>query len=254
MNTLAITVLAGATLAGLPPGGGATPVPLRIYAQESMPPKWVVRNGHMDGVCPDILDAIEKIEPRLRFADNAEARSLPVIEQALDSGAVDAACALLDTQQRRDVAQIVGPALYSVRHRLAASIGDTATPGSFADLVKLKPLINTARGASYTQQLRVLGLQVDDSTGDNLLNLRKVAAGHGRFFYMNELTLAWLLRDEQVKGTVRLLPGVLREEPIYFWMSKKTDPATVAIVDRALDRLHASGELARIYKRWLNGH
>ena len=256
MNKGLKTLLAGAawlTLAAHKPAG-ATPAPapvtLAVLAQESIPPKWVIRNGRMDGLCPDILAAIEKIEPRLHFAGYDDYRSLPVIEQALESGAVGAACALLDTAQRRKIARIVGQPLYSVRHRLAAAVGEKATPRSFDDLLKLKPLITTPRGASYSQQLRVLGLEVDDSTGDNLVNLKKVAAGHGRFFYMNELTMLWLLRAPPLKDQIRLLPGVLKEEPIYFWMSKQADPATVRLVDRAIERLHANGELARIYQRW----
>ncbi|MDC8760027.1 substrate-binding periplasmic protein [Janthinobacterium fluminis] len=252
MNKLANLFLASLALAGIAVAAPA-PLLLRVLAQESIPPKWVIRNGRMDGLCPDILAAIEKTEPRLRFTGHTDYRSLPVIEQSLENGVIDAACALLDTPRRRNIARLVGQPLYTVRHRLAAAIGDKAMPRNFDELLKLKPLINTARGASYSEQLRVLGLEVDDSTGDNLVNLKKVAAGHGRFFYMNELSMTWLLRSESVAGKVRLLPGVLKEEPIYFWISKHTDPAAAAIVGRAIDRLHANGELARIYRHWAGG-
>lgn len=244
---LACVVLASAAQAA--PGAPA-PLTLRVLAQESIPPKWVMRDGHMDGLCPDILAAIEKVEPRIRFSGADDYRSVPIIEQALESGAIGAACALLDTDRRQSIARIVGPPLYSVRHRLAAASGDKVTVRNMDELVKLKPLITTSRGASYSEQLRGLGLEVDDSTGDNLVNLKKVAAGHGRFFYMNELTMLWLLRSDQVKGKIRLLPDVLKEEPIYFWMSKKADPAAIDMVQHALLRLQANGELARIYARW----
>jgi glutamate/aspartate transport system substrate-binding protein len=228
----------------------AQTVLVRILGQESIPPKWVARDsGGLDGICPDILAAMEKTEPRLRFTGHEDFRSLPVIEQGLESGAVQAACALLDSERRRKIAYQAGR-LYIVRHRLAAAASDKAVVDSIDDLVKLKPLITTSRGAAYTSQLRQLGLEVDDSTGDNVTNLRKILGGHGRFVYMNELTLVWLIREQRMQDKVRLLPAVLKEEPIYFWISKKADPQAAQLMQQALNKLQKNGELARIYDRW----
>lgn len=229
---------------------GAAPFVLQVQAQESIPPKWIAGDRQLTGVCPDILAAIEKMEPRLRFALPPQTRSIAVIEQGLETGKTDAACALLDTERRRQIADIVGPALYMVRHRLAARSDDTVALGSMADLVKLKPLINTQRNAGYAGQLRALGLDVDDTAGDNTVNLRKIMAGHGRFFYINELTLNWLMAGEPFKGKVRKLDWLIKEEPIYFHVSKKTSPAAARMADRALAKLKDNGELARIYAKW----
>lgn len=251
MKTPLLTLCAAAAMAGLANAAAETePYTLRILAQESVPPKWLPREGAPAGVCPDILAAMEKIEPRLRFAGSEEARSVPLIEQGLETGSIGAACALLDTPRRRQIASVAGKPLYTVRHRLAAAASDKVNVDSLEELVRLRPLITTPRGAAYSEQLRVLGLEVDDSTGDNLTNLRKVVAGHGRFIYMNELTLAWLIREHRLQSKIRLLPNILKEEPIYFWVSKKADPTAQRLADQALHRLHSNGELARIYQRW----
>ena len=223
---------------------------LRVWGQESLPPKWILHDDHAEGVCPDILAAIESVEPRLRFSGMADLRSLPAIEQGLAHGSIDCSCALLDTAYRRKIAVVAGDALYQVRRRLAAAAGDTAVIDNLNDLVKMKPLIATARGAGYSEELRALGLEVDDSTGDNLINLKKIIAGHGRFFYMNELSLNWIVRENGMADKVRILPAVLGEEPVYFWVSKKTAPSAARLVDRALLKLKANGELERIYERW----
>ncbi|MES2260180.1 MAG: transporter substrate-binding domain-containing protein [Pseudomonadota bacterium] len=225
---------------------------VRIQAQESIPPKWMSREGRPDGLCPEIVAAIEKSEPRLKFSGLDDYRSVPVIEQGLESGSLGAACALLDTERRRKIATVAGKPLYIVKHRLAAAATDKAVVDTIDDLVRLKPLISTSRGAAYTDQLRALGLDVDESTGDNLTNLKKIIAGHGRFLYMNELTLAWIIRENRLQDKVRILPAVLKEEPIYFWMSKKADPNAVQLVHQALIKLKNNGELARIYDRWGN--
>ena len=237
-------------MAGVAGFTDAAPITLRVLAQESIPPKWVAGARKLTGLCPDILAAIEKVEPRLRFTRNPETRSVPFIEQGLASGQVDAACALLDTSGRRQVAVIVGPPLYTVRHRLAARIADTEAVSSMAELLRLRPLINTPRSAAYAGQLRALGLEVDDSTGNNTVNLKKVIAGHGRYFYINELTLMWMMEQEQFKGKVRMLDWVIKEEPIYFHVSHKAPAQAVQLVDKALGALRDNGELARIYASW----
>jgi glutamate/aspartate transport system substrate-binding protein len=228
----------------------AQTVVVRILGQESIPPKWVARdNGGVEGICPDILAAMEKAEPRLKFTGQDDFRSVPVIEQGLESGTVHAACALLDSEKRRKIAH-QSVSLYVVRHRLAATTADKATVDTIDDLVRLKPLITTSRGAAYSDQLRQLGLAVDESTGDNVTNLRKIIRGHGRFVYMNEMTLAWLIREQRMQDKVRILPAVLKEEPIYFWISRKADPQAMQLMQQALHKLHKNGELNRIYERW----
>lgn len=229
---------------------GAVPLTLQVHAQESIPPKWIAGERKLTGVCPDILAALEKVEPRLRFSLPLAPRSMAFIEQGLESGKIDAACALLDTELRRQIATIAGPPLYMVRHRLAARSDDPVAVASMAELLKLKPLINTPRNAGYAGQLRALGLDVDDNTGDNTVNLKKILAGHGRFFYINELTLTWLIADQPFKGKVRMLEWLVKEEPIYFHISKKSSPEAGRMVDQALVKLKANGELARIYARW----
>lgn len=242
--------LAGAVLFSLAMNSQAHTIAVRILGQESIPPKWVAKDsGGLEGICPDILSAMEKAEPRLKFTGHDEFRSVPVIEQGLETGAVHAACALLDSDKRRKIAY-QSVRLYTVKHRLAATAVDKAVVDSIDDLVKLKPLITTSRGAAYSEQLRQLGLEVDDSTGDNVTNLRKILGGHGRFVYMNEMTLVWLIREQRLQDKVRILPAILKEEPIYFWISKKTDAQAAQLMQQALQKLQRNGELNRIYERW----
>lgn len=204
----------------------------------------------MSGLCPDILAAIEEIEPRLRFSVPAAPRSIAVLEHGLETGKVGAVCALLDTERRRQIADILGPPLYMVRHRLAARNTDPIAIGNMAELIRLRPLINTPRNAGYAGQLRALGLDVDDSSGDNTVNLKKIQAEHGRFFYINELTLTWLMASEPVRGKVRMLDWLVKEEPIYFHISKQSPAGAVQMAEQALIKLKDNGELTRIYARW----
>ena len=237
-------------LPALPCAAAATDLVLRVTGQESLPPKWIAQHGPSTGVCPDILAAISRIEPRIRFTGLDDIRSVPVIEQNLRVGQADIACALLATPTRHQIAIAIPQALYIARQRLAAAAGDTAEVRTLDELASLRPLVNTSRGAAYIDQLRERGIKVDDSTGSNLTNLKKILAGHGRFFYMNELTLYWLIREHRLQDKIRLMPAILKEDPVYLWVSRKAPEQAVPLLAAALKKLNDSGELARIYARW----
>ncbi|WP_426176750.1 substrate-binding periplasmic protein [Massilia sp. TWR1-2-2] len=223
---------------------------VQIMAQESIPPKWLIEGGPPHGLCPEILEAIERLEPQLKFSGFDRGRSLLVIENALQTGRVSAACGLLDSPRRQSVAIRLRVPLYDVKHKLAAAADDLQVVNNFDDLVRLKPLVNTARGSAYILQLKALGIAVDDSTGDSIVNLRKILHGHGRYTYMNELSLRYFIQAGRLEDKLRILPAVFNQEPVYFWVSRKADPALAPVIERALARLKANGELARIYERW----
>jgi glutamate/aspartate transport system substrate-binding protein len=235
---------------GLAACAGASGMEVRVAAQEAIAPKWIAAPGRADGICPDIMAAVERIEPRLHFTGYRRSRSLPGIEAGLESGSLDAACALVPTPRRRAIAVQAGQSVYVTRHLLATRAGDQAVVRDMQDLVRLGALVTSQRGSAFTDQLKEAGVRVDDATDDNGLNLRKMLGGHGRFAYVNELSLQRALRSEDLAARVRVLPVVLGAEPAYFWVSRKADPALAPLLGNAIDKLKANGELDRIYKRW----
>lgn len=237
-------------IAALPCVAAASDFVLRVTGQESLPPKWIQQDGQSTGVCPDILSAITRIEPRIRFTGLDDIRSVAVIEQNLRIGQADVACALVSTPIRRHIAYAISQPLYIARQRVAAAADDPAEINSLEDLVRLNPLVATSRGAAYVDQLRERGIAVDDSTGSNVTNLRKILAGHVRYFYMNELTLRWLIREQGLQGKIKLAPVILKEDALFMWVSKKTPPQAALMIAAAIRKLSESGELARIYARW----
>jgi glutamate/aspartate transport system substrate-binding protein len=223
---------------------------VRVAAQEAIAPKWVALPERAAGICPDIMAAVERVEPRLHFTGYRRSRSLPGIEAGLETGSLDAACALVPSPRRRAIALPVGKSVYLVRHVLAARAGDPATVRDTKDLVQLGALVTSQRGSVFTDRLKEAGVKVDDATDDNGVNLRKMLGGHGRFAYLNELNLQHYIRSEHLGKRVRVLPVALGAEPAYFWVSRKADPELAGLLGAAIDRLKAEGELDRIYARW----
>jgi glutamate/aspartate transport system substrate-binding protein len=235
---------------GLAACAGAWGMEVRVAAQDTNSPKWVRLPERAAGICPDVMAAIERVEPRLHFSGYSRSRSLPGIEAGLESGRLDAACALVGTKRRHAIAVPVGKSLYPIRHVLAARAGDSAVVRDVHDLVRLGALVTSQRGSAFTEALKTAGVRVDDATDDNDLNLHKMLGGHGRFAYLNELTLRHYIRSEALDARVRVLPAVLAAEPAYFWVSRKADPALAPMLGAAIDTLKADGELDRIFARW----
>jgi glutamate/aspartate transport system substrate-binding protein len=235
---------------GLAASAGARGMEVRVAAQDAIAPKWIQLPERAAGICPDVIAAIERVEPRLHFSGYRSRRSLPGIEAGLESGSLDAACALIGSPRRHAIAVPVGKSVYLTRHMLAARAGDQAVVRDLRDLVRMGSLVTSQRGSVFTDELRAAGVRVDDATDDNRLNLRKMLGGHGRFAYVNELTLRHYLRSEGLDARVRVLPVVLGAEPAYFWVSRKADPALAPMLGAAIDKLKADGELERIFAYW----
>jgi glutamate/aspartate transport system substrate-binding protein len=232
-------------------GPAARALEVRVALQEALEPKWLHDGGRIVGICPDIMAAIERIEPRLRFTGyRRNSRSLSGIETGLETGTLDAACGLVSSAHRLGIGRRVGKPIFLVRHYLVVRRNDPVTVESEADLARLGDLVTTQRASVFTERLRAAGVRVDDATDDNRVNLRKILAGHGRFAYINDLTLRYLIRKEGLEDRVRVLPVVLADEPTYFWVSRKADPSLAPLLGAALDRLKANGELDRIHTRW----
>jgi glutamate/aspartate transport system substrate-binding protein len=244
-----LALAAGLALA-LPACAGASAMDVRVAAQEAISPKWIALPDRAAGICPDILAAVERVDPQLRFTGYRRSRSLPAIEAGLETGNLDAACALIASARRNAIAVPVGKSVYMIRHTLAARAGDPAVVRNMRDLVRLGALVTSQRGSAFTERLKQAGVSVDDATDDNRINLQKILGGHGRFAYMNELTLRHYIRSEHLEARVRMLPVIISAEPAYFWVSRKADPSLAARLGAALDRLKADGELDRIYARW----
>lgn len=244
----------GALIAGLAACAGAWAMEVRVVGQEAIAPKWVALPGRVAGICPDVMAAIERIEPRLHFTGYDRSRSLPGIEAGLESGKLGAACALVASPRRNAIAVPVGKPVYIARHLLVARAGDTAVVRDMQDLVRLGALVTTQRGSVFTDWLKAGGVQVDDATDDNGVNLHKMLAGHGRFAYLNEVTLQHYIHSEALGPRIRVLPVVLGAAPSYFWVSRKAEPDLARLLGAALEKLKADGELDRIYTRWTGLH
>lgn len=246
----ALACIAGSALLHLAPAAAAAP--LRTAAQDNNTIKYNP-HGQRKGVCVDVLQAIERTDPGLRFTGWDQPASLPRIESALADSQLDVFCGLIRTPGRAAKFGFIDVPVYTVRHRIAVRADDDVQVRSLDDIRKLGPgnVVIVLKGTAHEELLRRHGGLALDASAQNLdVNLRKLVHGRGRFLYHTENALLRYIDAGEHGGQVKLLPAVLKEDHLLFAVSRSLPAATVARLREALQRLADRGELKKIYANY----
>lgn len=226
---------------------------LRTAAQDGLLAKFDAGNQERPGICVEIMYALQRIDPALRFTGFALNMPTARIEDELHNGNLDIFFGFLRTPAREQRYHFIEPALFAQKSRVAVRKDDAVRIGSLADVVRLgrQGVILTTQGTAHVGFLRQTpGLLVDDGARSSQANLQKLLQGRGRFYYQGDLNLVSDIRRYQMQEQVRLLPVVFRAEAQYVVFSRRVPPSAIERVRRALNTLWQSGELARIYQRY----
>jgi hypothetical protein len=229
---------------------------LRTAAQEDAPPRYIPtqdgRPAQAKGLCVDILRAIERTDPQIRFSGE-QAMPLTRILKLLEANQLDAFACLTRNDERQGIYQYVDVPLFEVNYRMAVNRQDPISVASFDEIRALGKdgIILANRGTGTLKFLeRQPGLQVDASGIDQHENLRKLIAGIGRFYYRHDLGLEAEIAESGLADSVRLLPAVFSKQKQYLVLSPHASVDLMQRLKLDLERLRDSGELARIRARY----
>lgn len=234
---------------------GATEI--RTVAQYASEPKFVALDANggnaIGGLCIDILRAIERIDPTLKFVGDQTWQPLPRIEAGLVNGQLDAVCALLREDSREAKYTFIEPPVMPVNFHLVVRADDDVQIANWDDVRNLgqQGVILAINGIGILRKLREEGgLQIDAGTYTAKGNLEKLLAGRGRFYYHRTPGLDTEIRTAGMTDRVKLLPTIMQSEQWYMVLSK-TVPADIADrIRKAIVTLKTRGELEKIQKKW----
>jgi ABC-type amino acid transport substrate-binding protein len=233
--------------------------PIRVAIQEDSAPKYLTGTqslpGRVEGICPDIMRAIEKQLPGTRFEFEARPQPLRRIEHRMEEGELDANC-LVANNERREKFIAVPPRLFSFDYYLIARANDPVDIHDWDDVRRLgangKVLILS--GTGVTESLRsVGGLRFEESGKSASVNLRKLVMGRGRFFYYRIHDWDTQLRAAMVAGQVRILPTRMDSVHFQLMFGRHAGPELPGQIGRALQGLEANGTLSQIRDKWQLG-
>jgi glutamate/aspartate transport system substrate-binding protein len=234
---------------------GAAVTEVRTAAQAGTEPKFAVdeRSGAVVGICIDIMQAIERVDPGLKFSGQQTWQPLARIYSSIDHGKQDASCGLSHSAERDKKYVFVGPALFTIRYHLIARADDPVSVANWDDVRQLEPdgVVLANRGFAGVALLENAGVrQIDASAASPQLNVQKLLARRGRLFFHRGPGLQAVLNRTGYGARVRILPAEMASSQLYFVVGKHLGADIVERLRNALQALEKSGELERIARGW----
>jgi polar amino acid transport system substrate-binding protein len=229
----------------------AEAVELKTAAQESTP-KYYLHNRQMRGLCVDLINAIESIDPGLKFSGYEKFAPLTRIEAGLEEGIYDVFFGLIKTDEREEKFTFVDPPLYVTHTMLGVRADDDVVVKSLDDVRRLdrEGVVLAVRGTGHIDFLQRQGVRIDAGAKANSDNLNKLLAGRGRFVYHTDISLVAELMRGQLERRIRVLPMKIKPEPQYLAVSKRLSQDVVARLGKAVALLQTNGMLEKIFSRY----
>lgn len=254
LPTLIAAVASGLLLLAAP----ARALDLRTAAQEGAYPKFVAlgpdAKSQIGGLCVDIMRAIERVEPDIKFVGDQMWQPLARVEAGVAHGQLDVACGLIKTKEREAKNSYVDAALFPVNYYLAVRVDDDVQVKDWDDIRKLgdQGVILSIQGfVGVLSHMNALGgLRIDVGGRNARVNLEKLIAGRGRFFIHRSPGIEAEILSAGVQSKVKLLPTVIYTERFYMMVARAMPAETKEKMRKAIVALSASGDMAKIVKKW----
>ncbi|GAB3254834.1 substrate-binding periplasmic protein [Chitinimonas naiadis] len=232
----------------------ATPLVLHTARQSNNTVKFDIANPQAPGICFEIIRALERIDPDLKFQGLDQEKPVGRIDKELSDGKLDVFFGLLKTPEReRNMHFVSSPALYSIKHQVAVLRNDAMDVSNLEDIRRLgrAGIVLATMGTAFVDFLRAQdGLIVDAGAPSNRDNLRKLLAGRGRFFYHSDVTLKRYIHDGMLEDKIRILPVIFKIDLQLVATSVHLAPEKRARLNAALTTLEKTGELQQIRRKY----
>lgn len=232
---------------------------IRTAAQEATEPKFVIlrQDGKtsVGGLCIDIMRAIERVAPDLKFVGDQAWEPLVRVEAGVANNTLDAACGFLRNSLREAKFTYIEPALFPVHYYLAVRKDDEVQVGNWDDVRKLgdQGIILVINGFGMIKRLNDIGgLKVDSGANDSKTNLEKLLAGRGRFYIHRAPGIMHEIGKAGMQDKVKLLPTAIHSEKFHMVVSRGLPAETVEKMRKAIALLEKNGELKKMLDKWEN--
>ena len=203
------------------------------------------------GLCLEILRAVEKQSPGLRFSGLDQQVPLKRVERMLADGLVDAFFCLLKSPERERQWRFLPVPLYGIRHVVVQRADDPRSLGNLAELAALssaKPVL-VARGTVLAHSLVAAGVATAE-VGSEREALLMLALGRADAVYGQDINLQHYIGDVHLGDRLRIGHGVFPEEEQYVVARADLPAAQVERLTQALRRLERDGTLRQLADKY----
>ena len=225
---------------------------LRTAAQDSAPVKYASGNPARPGLCAELLQAIERLDPTLHFSGQGRLMPLRRIERMLAQREIDVFLCLIRSPERQRHWDYLPVPLYPIRHRVVQRSDDATDLAGWPELRELgrrKPVL-VAQGSVLAYALNEAQVPHSDAARTDAEALRMLLLGRTDAVYAQDMALLPLLREPEFAGRLRLAPMVFQEEAQYAAVARGLNPAIAQRLTRALQTLEREGRLRALAEKY----
>jgi ABC-type amino acid transport substrate-binding protein len=230
---------------------------LKTMAQDSepkyLPVTYADGSTGVEGLCIEILKAIERIDPEIKIQVKMGIVPFKRIEVELEGGGIDLFFGMIRNEEREKKFIFLEPPLYATSNKLVVNANDTIQVNSWDDVRSLgaQGIILVDFGTAHVKYLEEQGGLLVESGGKTREdNLQKLMLRRGRFYYSTDLGIVHVIRTQGLEGKFRLLPRVFKEDFQYLAVSRKAPVTAPGRLAAALKKLAESGELQKIRAKY----
>lgn len=203
------------------------------------------------GLCLEILRAVERTDPGLRFTGLDQAVPLKRVERLLADGLVDAFFCLLKSPEREKQWRYAPVPLYSIRHVVVQRADDQRHIDTLADLAALsqrKPVLVT-RGTVLARRLVAADVQIAEVASEREM-LQMLALGRADAIYGQDINLQRHVAENKLGDKLKIGRTVFNEEPQFLAIRSDLPAAYEERLTQALRKLERDGTLRQLAEKY----
>ena len=203
------------------------------------------------GLCLEILRAVEKADPNLRFTGLEQHVPLKRVERLLADGLVDVFFCLLKSPEREKQWRYAPVPLYVVRHVLVQRADDTRHFSTLEDLAAASRTkrVLVMRGTALARRLTVAGVAIAEVASEREA-LQMLALGRTDAIYGQDINLQRHVAETHQGDKVRFGRTVFLEEPQYLALRADLPVAHEERLTQALRKLERDGTLRQLAEKY----
>jgi len=231
----------------------ASPIIFKTAAQDSDPKYFLDEEDNMKGLCIDIMNAIESVDPEIKFQGQNIFLPFKRMSRMLKDGELDVFFGFVKNETRKKDYVFIEPALYKVNHIVAVLKEDMVEVNSFDDIRRLGKdgKVMTTFGTSTKRYLdKQGGLIIYDQGKTITANLKMLLRSRGRFVYYHNLGLITSIKKNKLEDKIKVLPTSFREYSQYVAFSKHISKEKIQKIKTALEKLKINGQLDIIFNKY----
>lgn len=208
-------------------------------------------NTTRPGICLDIIQAMQSVDPGLQFTGLEQRVPLKRVERLLADSLVDVFFCLLKSPEREKQWRYLPVPLYTIRHVIVQRADDARHLDTLPELAaasRKRPVL-VARGTALARRLLQADVLIAEVSSEREA-LQMLAMERADVIYGQDVNLLRYIGDARLGSRMKFGRTVFQEEPQYVAIRNDLPAAQEERLTMALRRLERDGVLRALAEKY----